>query len=178
MDRFIILVKKAKADRDKLLRRAKSIAESMGVRLIDIRVASKHIEYDLFADNRERAELFASKIGDPMEIRGLDEKCRDSILQARELFNSERFWEFHELLEELWSKTSGREKKLLNGLILVAAAFVHLQRGDRDSFFRVLERSLGKLGKTEENIVGIPIKDVRKNVEEILRDGKPRIFKI
>jgi len=39
------------------------------------------------------------------------------------LFNRERFFECHEVLEEAWLKASGEQRTFLQGLIQVAVAF-------------------------------------------------------
>ena len=48
------------------------------------------------------------------------------------LFNEERFWESHEVLESIWRVSEGSEKEALHSLILIAAAFVHFQKGEMD----------------------------------------------
>ena len=45
------------------------------------------------------------------------------------LFNAHRFWHAHEAWEELWLVSSGDEKQFLQGLIQLAAAYHHVQRG-------------------------------------------------
>ena len=46
-------------------------------------------------------------------------------------FNNERFWECHEAFEGAWKQCTGDEKELIQGLILVAAALVHLSERRR-----------------------------------------------
>lgn len=43
------------------------------------------------------------------------------------LFNDERYWESHELLEGPWR---GNGSEFYHGLILLASVFVHVQRGN------------------------------------------------
>ncbi len=45
------------------------------------------------------------------------------------LFNRGKFFEAHEILESLWKETAGPERDFLKGLIQIAAAFVHIQKG-------------------------------------------------
>ena len=45
-------------------------------------------------------------------------------------FNAELFFEAHEVLEDLWRETKGPERDFYHGLIQVAAAYVHVQRGN------------------------------------------------
>jgi predicted metal-dependent hydrolase len=41
------------------------------------------------------------------------------------LFNEEEFFECHDVLEELWSETTGPEKKFIQGLIQASIALFH-----------------------------------------------------
>ena len=55
----------------------------------------------------------------------------DEILsKGRWLFNAERYWECHEVLEGLWRQKKEGEKLLLQGIILICAAYVHHQKGE------------------------------------------------
>lgn len=56
-----------------------------------------------------------------------------------ELFNAEEFWEAHEALEELWQADHDPFKQ---GLILFAAAYVHVQRNNPSGCRKCLERVL------------------------------------
>lgn len=55
-----------------------------------------------------------------------------------ELFNAEEFWEAHEALEEIWKETDN--DLFLRGLIVFAAAFVHVQRNNPSGCRKVLDK--------------------------------------
>jgi len=61
-----------------------------------------------------------------------------------ELFNAEEFWEAHEALEEIWKET--KDDLYLRGLIVFAAAFVHVQRNNASGCRKVLEKCMLWLG--------------------------------
>jgi predicted metal-dependent hydrolase len=65
-------------------------------------------------------------------------------------FNQQRFFEAHEVLEQLWLKERRGPKDLFyRGLIQFAGAFVHLQRGrpqSAASLFRLAQRNLAGYG--------------------------------
>jgi predicted metal-dependent hydrolase len=61
-----------------------------------------------------------------------------------ELFNNEEFWEAHEALEELWKETDN--DLFLRGLIVFAAAFVHVQRNNPSGCRKVLDKCIDWLG--------------------------------
>ena len=49
-------------------------------------------------------------------------------LQYFNLFNQEKFFEAHEVLEALWRETKGSERDFYQGLIQLAASLVHFQK--------------------------------------------------
>jgi hypothetical protein len=60
-------------------------------------------------------------------------------------FNTERFFEAHEVWEEVWLASIGSEKRFLQGIIQIAAAFHHYQRGNRPGACSLLEAGLRRL---------------------------------
>ena len=53
----------------------------------------------------------------------------DPLSRGVALFNAGRFFDAHEAWEELWLPATGGEKQFLQGLIQLAAAYHHVQRG-------------------------------------------------
>jgi hypothetical protein len=43
-------------------------------------------------------------------------------------FNAGRYYEAHDVLEQLWLRTSGADRAFFKGLIQIAGAFVHLRK--------------------------------------------------
>ena len=60
-------------------------------------------------------------------------------------FNAGLFFECHERFEEIWQLEVGGVRDLYKGLIQIAAAFVHLQRGKYIGAERLLRTALGYL---------------------------------
>lgn len=52
-----------------------------------------------------------------------------NLQRACEEFNSGKFYECHESIEEIWQLETGPVRNAYKGLIQIAAAFVHLSRG-------------------------------------------------
>ena len=97
------------------------------------------LEIDIFSPSRQDFEVVMAAIAPFIEsvefAKDLQEAPpflpkEQAIDEAVVLFNAERFWEAHEVLESLWRVAEGTEKKLLQGLILVSAAFVHHQKDE------------------------------------------------
>jgi len=76
----------------------------------------------------------------------LNSKERDRLyLKGLEAFNTGRFYEAHELWEEVWLETPNPDKKFLQGLIQVAAAFHHFSRANLRGTRNLLRAGLLKL---------------------------------
>ena len=71
------------------------------------------------------------------------------------LFNEHRFWEAHEAWEELWLASAGEEKQFLQGLIQLAAAYHHVQRGTLRGGVRLFDAALRKLERFDDGRAGI-----------------------
>ncbi|HEX8237182.1 MAG TPA: DUF309 domain-containing protein [Abditibacteriaceae bacterium] len=65
--------------------------------------------------------------------------------QFWQLWSEERFYECHEVLEELWRRTTGKERWFLNGLINCAVAVYQHRRGNAVGAARQLLRAQVKL---------------------------------
>ncbi len=144
------------------------------------------LEIDVFVDSKPDFELLRSTLVPISQIefvRDLNEapryKSKDAtIAEARHLFNAERFWEAHETLEGLWRVSSGDEKLLLQGLILICAALVHLQKGEERTALDVLGRAAKQLNWSWKTYEGIDLENLRRHVEEILSAGSFQVFEI
>ena len=96
------------------------------------------------------------------------------IDEARRLFNARLYWHVHEVLEELWKRREGREKDLLQGLILVAAALVHAQKKEMQAVWSMLARALPKLEHPPDLYYGWDVRKFRSQLTRILARKKLR----
>lgn len=62
-----------------------------------------------------------------------------------ELFNNSEFFECHEVLEEIWTRTVQPERWFLQSLIHFAVGFHHHQRGNPVGAVRQLRKGLRKI---------------------------------
>ncbi len=88
-----------------------------------------------------------------------------AIARGVRLFNTEKFFEAHEALEAVWLKAHGREKLLLHGLIQIAAAFHHSQRGNAEGLRRLLKKGMKTIQPLDESSLVIDFTDLRKQLE-------------
>jgi predicted metal-dependent hydrolase len=165
-----------------LLLKARSLAGD-DVVIRDTRISSKHIEFDLSIESGKLEPLLEklAKIAPLASYTEIAEKAVEkeyAIEYAKSLFNNERYWECHEALEGVWKHASGDEKKLLQGMILTCAAFVHSQKDEDDICLSVLKRSIEKLQDAKGVYYGIDTDRFKHIVADILATKSIQYFKI
>ncbi len=78
------------------------------------------------------------------------------------LFNAEKFFEAHEVLEALWRETQGRDRDFYQGLIQIAAAYVHVQKGTLKGGRELLKKASEKLERYKPVFLGLEVRDFLK----------------
>src|SRR5919107_1761896 len=101
-----------------------------------------------------------------------------ALKRAVQLFNDERYWEAHEALEYVWKNATGIEKELLNGIILVAAAFVHDEKDEQDVCISILQRARKKLDRDSGIYQGIDTNRIAEMISEIINTRRVERFTI
>jgi len=80
-----------------------------------------------------------------------------------QLFNQQKYFEAHEVLEALWRKDDGESRHFYQGLIQIAAVFVHLQRGNKEGAFILFQ-------KARKHLEGYPPFYMGLSLSNLLRD--------
>jgi uncharacterized protein len=83
------------------------------------------------------------------------------------LFNARKYFEAHEVWEELWLVEPEPEKTFLQGLIQVAAACLHDSRGNISGTQSLLAAGLAKLKRFPDDHRGISLAQLRAEAEEL-----------
>ncbi len=105
--------------------------------------------------SRETARRFSGGAS-PLFVKGLEE------------FRAGRFFEAHEEWERLWRASAGDDRVFLQGLIQVAAARVHIGRGNPASAARLLALAKEKLDRFGDEEGGMNLGLLRKEMEAAL----------
>ncbi len=101
----------------------------------------------------------------------------DLLLQIRkgvDEFNSGKFFECHETLEEVWHGIRGPARDLFQGLIQVAVGFYHLDNRNLKGSLSQLEKGLHRLEGYDDSSGGFELRKFRIEVRlwlEKLRSG-------
>ena len=168
-----------------LLTRARELTEPQGAIVRDSRVSRKHIEFDTsipeamdIKDLIARLEVI-SPLASFEHIIDKHMPKDEAIKHAIELFNEEKYWGTHEALEMVWKATpEGKERDLINGIILVAAALVHDQKDEQEICLSILRRAMKKLDGSTGTYHGINVDMLAEHVAKMLATGKPERFTI
>ena len=76
----------------------------------------------------------------------------DARIQAVILWNNGLFFEVHDILEDIWHKKQGDERRAIQGLIRAAGVYVHLESDRLNSAERMALKSVKLLKDYEEEL--------------------------
>ena len=84
------------------------------------------------------------------------------------LFNSCQWYKSHDVFEEIWHETGGPERQILQGILQVAVAQVHLENSNINGATILYGEALGRLKRFELNDFGLDIEGLCKCVTKRL----------
>ena len=186
MERYMIHLKNNEylpSHSSDLVHRARELCADMHASIRVARVASTFLEFDVSINHDDFDILIEklSSIGDLDNARHVfeekiekEEGMKDGIFY----FNSERFWESHESLEGVWKQCYGKEKELVQGIILLAVAFAHRQKNEISIGVGMLGRALEKLGDSPAMYGNIDVDMIRNKIKKMQESKDLTIFEI
>ena len=83
------------------------------------------------------------------------------FLEAVRLFNEASWYACHDGFEELWHETQGPCRRGLQGILQIAVAHLHLERGNLRGATVLLGEGLGRLQALESDLFGFDIDQLR-----------------
>lgn len=167
--------------KEKLLDSVKTISKTLGVESRSPKWTSYGgLELDIFSPTTGDFELFLTAVRPiaqtefvkDLNVAPQHKEETELFAEARDLFNAERYWECHEVLEGVWRTKQGEEKRLLQGIILVCAAFVHHQKGEQDIALGVLRRAGKQLDYRGGQYAGIDVVMLKRNADNVIESEK------
>lgn len=164
------------SDANLILKKTRELTQSIEIIIRDCRISTKFIELDVSISKEYNVDKVLnllkpiSSIKELIEVKERHFPKNEAINNAIVLFNEEKYWWSHEALEMIWKESNGEEKQLLNGLILVCAAFVHYQKDEYNVCLSILERSMIKFSSVKQsNYYKINIDEIKKRITKILQ---------
>ena len=93
----------------------------------------------------------------------------DSLDEALDLFNNQKWYEAHDAFEDIWNTLDGDERQIVQGILQVSVSQFHLSKGNLNGATILLGEGLGRI-KNRTNIdLGIDLESFCKCLEELLR---------
>ncbi len=87
-----------------------------------------------------------------------------SLAEGLRCYREASFFDAHEHWESVWLTLDGQEKRFLQALIQITAAFHHLQRGNRAGTASLLRRAHLRLSHCPAVFGGIEVAPLREEV--------------
>lgn len=92
------------------------------------------------------------------------------------LFNAGKFFDAHEVLEDVWRAAPSHEKKFLQGLIQLAVALHHHSKGNNVGALSLLKRAANNIAAEPHQPRGIPVSELlvcMDNCAAAIQEGAP-----
>jgi len=102
----------------------------------------------------------------PLDAGEADRLFREGVA----LFNGARYWHAHEAWETLWRAAPDDERDFYQGLIKLAAGFLHLSRRNRRGARNKLAEGIAHLHRYEPVHGGIGVTELVNKAKEIVAD--------
>ena len=166
-----------------IIYKARDLTSDLDVSVRVARISKKFVEIDVGVD-KEDLDILVEKLSTIGPIDNIRHVFEEEIEKEQGItdgifyFNNERFWESHEAFEGVWKQCFGREKEILQGIILFAVAFAHAQEDELSIGIGMLHRVLEKLGTSPSMYHSIDIDRIRNKATEMQQANDLTIFEI
>ena len=80
-------------------------------------------------------------------------RFKDSLQEAIDLFNSQKWYEAHDAFEDIWNDLVGDERQIVQGILQVSVSQFHLNKGNLNGAMILLGEGLGRIkNKVSEDL--------------------------
>jgi len=86
-------------------------------------------------------------------MTGMDPRIAQGVAEL----NARRYFEAHEVWEEVWLETVGPERQLLQGLIQIAAAYLKAESGNFSATTKLLRKGLDHVSRFVPHGLGLEL---------------------
>ena len=87
------------------------------------------------------------------------------FIEGLNLFNSAEWYLAHDLFEELWHESIDPERRTIQGILQIAVAQIHLNRGNINGAMILYGEGLGRLKDNMTTDLGLDVKTLCEIVE-------------
>ncbi len=186
MERYMLHFKNTKYGPEhsrEIIYKARDLTSDLDVSVRVARISKKIVEIDVGVE-KEDLDILVEKLSSIGPIDNIRHVFEEEIEKEQGItdgifyFNNERFWESHESFEGVWKQCFGREKEILQGIILFAVAFAHAQEDELSIGIGMLQRVVEKLGTSPSMCHSIDIDRIRNKATEMQQANDLTIFEI
>ena len=93
----------------------------------------------------------------------------DTLLNALNLFNNQKWYEAHDAFEDIWNTLDGDERQIIQGILQVSVSQFHLTNGNLNGATILLGEGLGRIRNRTNINLGIDLKSFCKCLEQLLK---------
>lgn len=104
-------------------------------------------------------------------------QVEDLFRQGVVYFNAEYFFEAHDVFEEIWMDTRGRDRRFYQGLVQLATGFYHLRMNNPEGGLSQLSKGVEKLRSFPVSYQTIDLSDLLMEVNACIKALKSVTFK-
>ena len=80
-------------------------------------------------------------------------KFKESLKEAIDLFNNQKWYEAHDAFEDIWNDLVGDERQIVQGILQVSVSQFHLNKGNLNGAMILLGEGLGRIkNKVSEDL--------------------------
>ena len=96
-------------------------------------------------------------------------RFKDSLQEAIDLFNNQKWYEAHDAFEEIWNSVDGDERQVIQGILQVSVSQFHLSKGNLNGATILLGEGLGRIKTRTKINLGIDLESFCQCLEDLLR---------
>ena len=96
------------------------------------------------------------------------QRFRDSLQNAIELFNNQKWYEAHDAFEDIWNELVGDERQIVQGILQISVSQFHLKKGNLNGAMILIGEGLGRIRSRISYDLGIDLSLLCNNLESLL----------
>ena len=95
-------------------------------------------------------------------------RFKDSLQEAIDLFNNQKWYEAHDAFEDIWNDLVGDERQIVQGILQVSVSQFHLNKGNLNGAMILLGEGLGRIRNRSSEDLEIDLILLCKSLESLL----------
>ena len=95
-------------------------------------------------------------------------RFKDSLQEAIDLFNNQKWYEAHDAFEDIWNDLVGDERQIVQGILQVSVSQFHLNKGNYNGAMILLGEGIGRIRNRASDDLGIDLSLFCRNLESLL----------